>query len=191
MCRGCPTAKHFVANNQAVRFVTFNFDTLIEQRLSGALTSAYRYEPPDDVAAALPPVIHVHGSLPEAPTVALAEHPTGGYPDAWVRWICDTPQRINVVHDQIPQETIRAASAAVRNAEVICFLGFAFDLTNVQRLGLPELLASGTRPKMYGSAYAMRDGDRDRVKGMLPNIALSGREAKCVDALLDLYVFRE
>ena len=45
-----------------VKFVTFNFDSLIEQRLTRALTAVWSEATLDPV-----PVIHVHGQLPDVP----------------------------------------------------------------------------------------------------------------------------
>ena len=42
MLRGAPTAQRFVEGNSGVGFVTFNFDTVIEDRLRKELQAVYR-----------------------------------------------------------------------------------------------------------------------------------------------------
>src|SRR5207244_3760414 len=63
MAAGAPTFAAFDRGNCNVRFVTFNFDTTLENQLCRAILSIYREGSfPSDR------VIHVHGKLPAVPS---------------------------------------------------------------------------------------------------------------------------
>jgi hypothetical protein len=54
--------------NAGLRFVTFNFDSMIEDKFHEALAQAFPEAPPDDLP--VPTVHHVHGRLPAPPSLS-------------------------------------------------------------------------------------------------------------------------
>lgn len=192
MRRGAPTSHHFANGNSRLRFVTFNFDTIIEARLFKAVSAIYR-NPPDVVIArvlASFPVIHVHGMLPPLPSRSFEEDHFGACAPEWVEWLVKAASGIRVVMDDIEEETVAAARAAIAQAEVLCFLGFAYATENMSRLDLPGQLV-GRSPNVYGSAYGLVDGEQAWVKGRLPIINLGSHTANCFDVLRIFHVFRD
>ena len=75
MYSGAPNCEAFVRGNAEVRFVTFNFDSIIEERLEKALRNLYRGTAEeklrDAISAVHRQVIHVHGKLKLPPPPPL------------------------------------------------------------------------------------------------------------------------
>ena len=104
MREGAPTPEKFVEMNR-VRFVTFNFDTLIESRFERFMYSTFGQTPSN-----LPPVIHVHGELPPVPENPWRLDELGRFNPSWVSWLSQAASKINVVLDDIDE----AADATLR-----------------------------------------------------------------------------
>jgi hypothetical protein len=179
MLRGANTYGDFCRNR--VTFVTFNFDTIVENHFFSNINNAYRKDSSD-----FSPVIHVHGALPTVPDGPMRSK-------GWIDWLPKAASNINVVLDEIDKGILDAARTAVLEARVICFLGFAYATPNLERLGLPDAL--GKNPPigdMYGSAYGLRDGERDGIRTQLHNRVRLGEErANSLDVLREFPIFRQ
>ena len=192
MRNGASTPEEFAKGNSQVKFVTFNFDTIIEDRLLNSLKAIYR---DGDVATAMKavPVIHVHGKLPPVPDVPMQSNQVDAIHVEWLEWVESAASNINVVLEDIDESVLEAARMAVTESKVICFLGFAYDPENLKRLNLPGVLETMKRtPKMFGSAYGLRAGEQASVvTRLLSKIDLGSEESGCLDILRDLHVFRD
>ena len=195
MRRGAPTSRDFANGNSGVKFITFNFDTLVEQRLEHAIRAIYRGESPSQLTAAVDSVcrvIHLHGRLPPLPSVPLFVDFIQGYDRSWGEWLPKAAEEIRVVHDDIDADTVRAAREVVAASKVLCFLGFAYDPTNLHRLNLPGVFALTHHIEIYGSACGLRPGEQARVRGKLMNqIELGGEQQDCRAVLRHFHVFRD
>jgi hypothetical protein len=190
MHRGAATFDEFIEGNN-VRFVTFNFDTLIEDRISTDVAQLFDGVDDESLRNRIP-VVHVHGTLPAIPANALKTPDGDGYPRHWGEWLPTAAAQINVVHDAIDDATLSAAAAAVRRAEVLCFLGFAYETVNLARLGLPAAFENGFSPHLFGSAYGLTRGQQASAAGrMKREITLGSEEQKSLAALLQFHVFRD
>src|SRR6267142_5076629 len=103
MHRGAATLRDFLNGNDHVRFVTFNFDSIIEDRIGADLQSLYGGLTDPQLASALQvlEVIHVHGRLPRVPDVPLKYDSVYGPPMQWREWLPAAASQINVVLDTI------------------------------------------------------------------------------------------
>ena len=141
MQSGAPNCEAFAGGNAEVRFVTFNFDSIIDDRLEKAIRNVYRGAAEarlqETVSAIHGQIIHVHGQLPPLPHSHL-ELSFG-----WKDWLRSAPSQIRVVLDQIEANTLVATQRAVRRSEVLCFLGFAYARDNLTRLGLRDAIDHG------------------------------------------------
>lgn len=189
MLAGARTYEEFAKRNSGVRFVTFNFDTIIENRLAKDFSAAYRVELTQATNSFS--VTHVHGKLPKVPTVPIAHNRFGYYPPDWVKWIDQASSTINITLDEIDKPTLEAAQAAVTQSKVLCFLGFAYSPENLKRLNLPDVLNHMRNlPEMYGSAYKLSPGEQANVRYRLHNkIELS--ESHCLDVLRGFHIFKD
>lgn len=192
MLEGAPTAQAFAEGNANVRFVTFNFDSVIEQRLSADVRRAY---PGDDIepdSYLLSPVIHVHGRLPDLPASLLTFNDVHGFPADWSDWPIGAAQRINVILDDIDEGVLQAARQAVQGSIIVCFLGFHYAKTNLTRIGLTPEAQRQRRQTMFGSAFGFSDGERARVaQARLPNIELAPPDHGCLATLRRSFIFRD
>jgi hypothetical protein len=184
MSRGVRTCEEFKKN--CVSFITFNFDTNIEDRFYKDTKNAYRD------GGHVPEVIHVHGVLPTVPTYPIRDTHHRAFNPEWLDWIDQAATNIRIVRDDIGIETLESVKRALREAVVICFLGFAYAEPNVERLGFPKVLEDARwNPAICGSAYNLETGEQASVRRLFGNrIELASKEMQCRDALRHLDVFR-
>ena len=195
MQSGARDCQAFVQGNEEVRFVTFNFDSIIEDRFEKAIRNLYlgnaekqlRYV----VEALHRQIIHVHGRLTPPPSHEfMADY-------QWVDWLSSAPSQIRVVQDQIEDNTLLATQRAVRRSEILCFLGFAYASDNLTRLDLLNVIDHGVggefiiRP-VFGTAFGLLPGEKDWVMNKLANRPELGDESEgCFDFLRNHHIFRD
>ena len=195
MLSGADTLASFVEGNAPVKFVTFNFDTFIESDLRQLLVSSYG----GNVQPALDrcPVLHVHGSFTQAPPDIKIEDLDQrarfhGLHQPWVEWIDDAADRISVTSDAISKDVLDLACEVVRGASVVCFLGFGYNLRNIEKLGFPDDTGPSSQVReVFGSAYGMTGGDRATVMRRLGSIKLGDQDTNCLGLLKDRPVLQE
>lgn len=181
------TWEQFQRGNADVRFVTFNFDTTIEDHFRAKLQAIYQGTaiPKDAVS-----VVHVHGALPTPPAQYLNVAIRGGVPGEWLTWVPMAADQIRVVLDQIDDDVLAEVRDAIIRARVICFLGFGYARENLKKLGIPDAVVN-TRPAIFGSAFDLRPGEQARVMGMIgQELKLGPEDVKCLDTLRLFHVFR-
>lgn len=198
MQTGAPDCEAFVQGNTEVRFVTFNFDSIIEDRLEKAIRNLYRgaAEPrlQAAVSAVQDQVIHVHGRLPRPPDHPLPRHEfTAGH--SWLDWLQSAQSKIRVVMDQIEPEILDASQEAVKRSKILCFLGFAYAQDNLKKLGLPEVIHVGAdgqwvNRNIFGTAFRMGKGEIASVNDKLAGAELGDGTERCLGFLRDHHIFR-
>ena len=199
MHSGASNCEAFVQGNAEVRFVTFNFDSIIEDRLDKALRNLYRGAAEARLQTAVKAIqsqiIHVHGQLEPPPRSPLR------LDEFWdsselIDWLLSALSEIRVVLDQIEHDTLLAAKRAVRRSEILCFLGFAYASENLTRLNLPNAIDRGTDGELvvrhiFGTAFGMRQGEAAWVTARLTDRAVLGAETEgCFDFLRNHHIFR-
>ncbi len=172
----------------AVRFVIFNFDPLLELRIRDHLTARYAIaEPAADALVRSLSILHPHGILPHIPK------------DVTTTELGAASKQIRLVHDAIDDSSDQDLDAWVREAKFICFLGFSYHPINLGRL-------TGSRPDalinkhIFGSAYHVAGGDRQRALMVLQRfgapvgqpaaVVLGDRDHKCETFLRENYAIR-
>ena len=203
MQSGARDCQAFVQGNEEVRFVTFNFDSIIEDRFEKAIRNLYlgnaekqlRYA----VEALHRQIIHVHGRLtppPPGPLVPLEEFSSESW-RRWIDWLRSAPSQIRVVLDQIEANTLAATQQAVRRSSILCFLGFAYASDNLKRLDFPNALNHGVEGELilrptFGTAFGLRPGEKAWVTDKLANRPKLGDESEgCFDFLRNHHIFRD
>ena len=193
MHSGAQDCDAFVQGNDEVRFVTFNFDSIIEDRLEKAIRNLYRGVAEGQLQSAVEAIhgqiIHVHGQLTPPPGPLLPLREFGDSPE-WIDWLSSAPSEIRVVMDQIERSTLVATQLAVRRSKILCFLGFAYANDNLARLDLPTSLRLAYRD-IYGTAFGMRPGETAWVTDQLPGAVLGGESDRCFDFLRNHHIFRD
>jgi len=144
--------------------ITFNYDRSLEHFLYLALKNSYGV--PDEVYTSHLqniPIVHVYGKLGELPyihTRGRAYDPTVNTDIvnqcvAAIRIIQEGKEDIN----KEPQ--FMKAHELMRDAEIICFLGFGYHKTNVGRLRFDRL---PEKKQVLGSAYGIGEGERPPIQ---------------------------
>ena len=191
MLADAATWEEFCYGNR-VKFVTFNFDSLIEQRLSDDLRKVWANASLERI-----PIIHAHGRLPDPPPV----RPTAGFRASqgdhinpkWIYWTKDAAETVSVVLEQIGEETLSSIHEAIRSATVVCFVGFGYAKHNLEKLDVSKTLERHPPPEVFGSAYGLDDGEQERVRQRMPGrkIELGSMEHDCLKVLRRFDVCRD
>jgi hypothetical protein len=173
MRQGASRFADFVQGNRKLAFITFNFDSVIENRLLAAANGYYNIGREAATAVGAIHVVHVHGRLPRL------DRPLSS---AWIR---DSARQIKVIHDELDRNVVLHAREILKQARVICFLGFHYRRENLQTLGLLENIHDQWSPQWYGSAYGHEDGEQSRVRRIFgrKKIVLGLKDGNCRDML--------
>lgn len=185
MRSGARTLDAFVTQNR-VRFVTFNFDSIVEQELARRIKVIYKADGEElDRAVAAIPIVHVHGQLP----------PITSMRSDWVREAADC---VRVVHDEIDGVVAQATQQGVGGARVLCFLGFSFHPENLKRLDMRGRLAqinNGSPLSSFACAYELPNRDRERVQAYFGRygepIRLASDSSDCAATLRHFYALQD
>lgn len=198
MRAGAPNCEEFVRGNAEVRFVTFNFDSIIEDRFEKAIRNLYKPNPEKQLTKAVnaihKQIIHVHGRLTPPPGWPLPDHYFSDW-SKWITWLQSALSEIRVVVDPIEDDTSKAAQEAVKRSKTLCFLGFAYARDNLEKLGLPKahdrsVDGKRTYRRIYGTAFGMRPGETDSVIGKLVNSGRGDEDEHCHDFLRNYHILR-
>jgi hypothetical protein len=140
--------------NNAISFVTFNYDRSVEHFLFTALRNSYgRSEAECKELMGKIPIIHLHGRLGFLPWERDGGRPYDQTIDLKVLKYC--VQNIKIVSEDITDRDNEFVEARklLEKAERIYFLGFGYAPTNMQRLGVENLGGSGKL--IVGSGYKL------------------------------------
>ena len=176
-----------------VRFITYNYDRRIEERISNGLRGRFRAS---DLQVATfweaRPVIHLHGSvgsLTHGPTFVPYGALTNEAPiDFAIRGCIErAASGVRVVHQADAQSfEFQQARALLREAARVIFLGFSFGETNVDRLGLQNIQPGAV---VICSRFGMTDVEAELAiqtpfqKMRLARVGLGKQEEDCRELL--------
>jgi hypothetical protein len=178
MARDASDATEFAKGVRRVTFLTFNFDSIIEQRTARAIERTYS---PQD--AGLPEalrsinVVHLHGQLPQIPEAKfyIGDNFTSGYTPSgvsgeWMEWAKVAATHIRLARDKdLDESVLTSAKTYVGESKVLCLLGLNYDSQNLAKIGIPELLSKDGYQHFYGSAFRLSDGEREEAKSLFPS----------------------
>jgi hypothetical protein len=141
----------------AVAFVTLNYDRSIERYFFRALKAKHHYENDQACLKDLYGIrfVHVYGSLGDA---HFSEHPYGRRPSQ--EEIRKTAKRLKVIHEDLAESAeLSQALDLLKEAEVVCFLGYGFHELNNERLTLTTLATDRhfEHQKWFASRYGVTD----------------------------------
>lgn len=161
-------------SNNAVRFVTFNYDRSLEFFLHHATKSTFNVS--DDAIACRAwsrlPILHVYGSVGSFSFPQGAQHRSYGAVIDW-KSLKIAADGIKIIPESREgDQDFQTAKEWFKWANAIVFLGFGFDTLNVRRLDVRGVLRnrqdSGTgRPTIFASAFERTPAERDLIKAQL------------------------
>ncbi len=190
MRRGTKDIAQYAERNAGVYFVTFNFDSVLEDRFHEEFSTSFHegvmLDEMTEDRFHTGRVIHVHGRLPSAPEVPLEHDTLSGFSPGWRQWIAGAASHVHVVHDEIDPKIVSKARDVLNASSIICFLGFAYDRVNLARLDL--LSGVRSRTKFYGSAFELPQGEQEVMMGRMP---IKIVDEKCSAALKKFAIFKD
>jgi hypothetical protein len=131
------TVDEFEKNQLTI--ITYNYDRSLEHFLITALHNSYEsvtYQDAYQMVSKIP-IVHLHGALGDIPASVgdvrgFVRHYRAEPNTANVR---AAAQGVKIIHEDIGNDPEFAkANQMIDEAELICFLGFGYDETNLQRL---------------------------------------------------------
>ena len=198
MGRGARDRAQFEDVNASVRFVTFNFDSIIEDRLERDAGNMFESRPGEAIRPItdVVKVVHVHGRLPPPPVVRnqaegkiFLESRYGSIAPEWINWLKSAASNVNVVIDPIDDQPVVAkAREYIAAAKVVCFLGFSYHSDNLLRLEVRKTIKEAPDQDVFGSAKDEPEGRRDWIEARIP-IRLSASGDDCLKTLTRFNVF--
>jgi hypothetical protein len=196
MSQDAPHAADFAAGCANVRFLTFNFDTVIEDAAARIIPKIYRGDSGIQEAVKAVKVTHIHGVLPPLPREHLSNRRAAnsyrgnGINGEWIKWTSAASQQIQIVLEEIDAELLDSVESAVAKSEILCFLGFSYDRANLVKLGIPRRLNNDSQTK-FGSAFGLSDAKREEVTERFDSfIKLGAENWGCVDLLNRIHILR-
>ncbi len=201
MSRGASRAANFANGAQNVAFITFNFDSCLEERTAQRIHAIYRNDP--GVEAALKSIVptHVHGRVPDPPHEPLQDesrvhgYTATGISGQWIEWTKAAAGNIKVVLEEIDDSVLQQIQNTIAISRVVCFLGFSYDKGNLTKLGFPKTSQTQHQIQyLFGSAYGLRPAQAEQAKdrmGPTVSLILGDAGSKCLDLLLNSHVIRD
>lgn len=200
MSKGADTAAKFAEHAKNVTFFTFNFDSEIEERSASHIRGIYRGDPGLSQALQSVSVVHLHGRLADPPPkekmvsegVWVEGHTGSGVNVKWIDWTKAAAARIELVLDRIDDKLLRDVDRRISESEIMCFLGFGYEVENIKKLSVPHCLQRGHH-HVFGSAYGLSQGKRDELVdlfGMTAGITLGDPSHECVEFLKSHHIMR-
>lgn len=191
LAEGAASLDKFLTGNTGVQFVTFNFDSLIQDRLSARIKP--RFLGTGSIGEAVSEAItvrHVHGRLPAPPIGSFGVDPIHGPKPEWIAWIKNASASVQVVHEKVADGHLEEIRQVIGSSDVVICLGWAYHDENLQKLKISEILNDG-RKGVYGSAMGVSGATRAWIQRQFNGvIELGGMSDDCVSILNDFPWYR-
>jgi len=153
----------FGENN--VSFVTLNYDQSLERYLFLRLKAQHQYENDEDVFGELYKLrfVHVYGSLGDIHfTKDTFDRPRPSPGE-----VKSAADRLRIIHEETTEAPYLAQAVnLLKEADVICFLGYGFHRLNNQRLELSDRATEDRksfRRQWFASRFGITDAEFNRV----------------------------
>jgi len=143
--------------------VTFNYDRSFEYALFLAIKNSYGLQDEECTAYMQAiPIIHIYGQLGVPFWMSKEGRPYKG--DLTPQQVITYAKSIRVVHEGDRQSIeFQDAQEAIREACVVCCLGFGYHPENIKRMQLQQTLP-GEKKKLYLSAYGFTEKQLAKLK---------------------------
>lgn len=146
-----------------LRLVTFNFDRSLERWLFDGICHGFGQG--DDASRSLLRKLHihhVHGRLGKPDWIyhSPLEMTPYGATDGQLKDSTEKAVRsMNLVHEPSPEKDLEKAREALKDAEVVNFIGFGFDERNLLKLRLPECVS--TMATLRATTYGLQRAEHE------------------------------
>lgn len=149
----------FLQNN--ITILTFNYDRSLEFYFFNSLKNSYGLSDDETVTLLQSiPIIHLHGTLGNLPFITNASSRLyNQVRSIEAIKICSVNIKI-IYENEIELERFKFAREHMEDADIVCFLGFGYNPTNLERLGVKEVLRGKA---VYGSTYGLTGSEVKRI----------------------------
>ena len=181
MCRDCPSIDDFAGNQ--VSFITFNYDRSFECYFLHALMAKYKVKVQE--AAEIWnkfEIVHVYGKLGELPDlvpnnekerkqIAVPYSALNGEIHTRVTNLRNAADGIKLIWDGPEEnENIKNARKLIyKNDNIVIFLGFGYDPTNLERIMPQKEIDSQSNMRSHGTIYGL---SKQRLQDLQSNYIL-------------------
>ncbi len=154
--------------------ITYNYDRSVEQFLFTSLKSIYNLDDAHCASAIQKiPVIHLHGLL--SPIIGKPGTIVGYGEEISTLRVQGCARNIRIIHESIEGiAEFDQAHKAIQDAEIIAFLGFGYNKTNLVRLLSPNI-RPGRRPDVFASVCGFGAAEIQAIKSYLDRYFGTGR----------------
>jgi hypothetical protein len=172
-------------DRNAISILTFNYDRSLEHYLFTAVRNLYGKTAEECVEKLRGvPIVHLYGQLGELPAFAGDSNAIEYGAPLDVEALTKAANGIQIIHEAIKDSrAFEQAHEMLRKAERICFLGFGYNETNLQRLmGYKR----DDQPEIYGSSRGFTSRECGLIRERLIGLGFSaarGPEYDNLDAL--------
>jgi len=152
-------------NFDNISFVTFNYDRSLEHFFYTALENGFNYEriggSPQELFDKIS-IEHVYGKVIELPWERKEGKTSLRYKGFNVDTtpISEWVNNIRIIFDD-RKNNPKNIYPKIRNADRIYFLGFGYDITNLELLGFPGILSSNQ--SIFGTGYSLYDEEIEHI----------------------------
>lgn len=153
----------FVKNRLSI--ITYNYDRSLEFFLYTCLKYSYDLTDTDAVNLLKTiPFVHLHGQLSNKAFVDAGGQTYGNFIEDDI--IKQAASGIKIIHEDIDDDPqFIEAHKLLSQAHFICFLGFGYDKTNLERLKLHDVAPEA---KYFGTAYDKTPAEVNELVDFLP-----------------------
>ena len=154
--------------------ITYNYDRSVEHFLFTSLKSIYNLDEARCASAIQKiPVVHLHGQL--SPIIGKPGTIVGYGEEISTLRVQGCAKNIRIIHESAEGiAEFDQAHKAIQDAEIIAFLGFGYNKTNLDRL-LPPNIRPGRRPDVFASVYGFGAAEIRAIASYLTNYFTTGQ----------------
>lgn len=149
-----------------ISFVTFNYDRSLEYFLYNSFKNGFNYDKIGGDPKGLMDKItieHVYGKAVDLPWESKESNSGLEYKlfNTGSKNISNWTKNIRVIYDRV-SKSLGNVYNKIKYADKIFFLGFGYDITNLDLLGFPGILSQDQ--KIFGTAYGLFQEEIDEIK---------------------------
>lgn len=155
--------------DNAVTFITFNYDRSLEYYVHKCFKSNFKSAPEEylqKIGGEIIKIHHVYGKIADLPW----QNPDGYFqnykPHRFADYIEDMIKNIQTIYE-MTKEVKEDIRSSIVKAKQIFFLGFGYAKENLEAIGIPEVLKGGSRArKIYGTAQGLPENRLKEITNM-------------------------
>jgi len=175
-------------------FITFNYDRVFEHLLYESFRNTFSNVPPEEINRILStiPIFHIYGCVDDPPW-RKANYRYGD--SHTLAHLDEARKRIKTVGENVVGFGLAESSKMdllLNSARKIFFLGFGYDLQNLEMLGIPKRFEGiSTPPSILGTGQGLFQEEIHSIEQGLGNLVPAIKACDCTELLRKHFVGQE